>query len=78
MPTGAGQSLRIQDNSGSTGDGIGTIAGDGLLDYTFTTPSGTVTVDAGEGDDTMAIEGVDSGLAGRVLLSGGAGTDTLQ
>ncbi|WP_370312902.1 LEPR-XLL domain-containing protein [Sagittula sp.] len=72
-----GQNIRIQDNSGSTADNIGTIAGDGLLAYTFTADTGTITVDAGVGDDDIALESLDTGLAGRVLLSGGAGTDAV-
>ena len=76
--SGLGQVLRISD-SGTSGDGWSTInaSGDALVSYAFLDPRLKLTVDAGAGDDSFALNGVDEALLGKVLLSGGAGGDAV-
>ena len=74
--TGHGQNLRLS-SSGATNSGIGAITSDTMIDYTFVTPQDLLTVEAGDGDDVIAIDSIPLDLAGNVLLSGGAGSDAV-
>ncbi|WP_245470225.1 hypothetical protein, partial [Mesorhizobium sp. M2C.T.Ca.TU.002.02.1.1] len=77
--TGQGQTLRIGDN-GTVGDGISTIdavGAGGALTYNFLHPDVKLTIDAGAGDDTFVHDGFETALAGKILLSGGAGGDAV-
>ena len=77
--TGQGQTLRIGDN-GTVGDGVSSIdaiGAGGALTYNFLHPDVTLTVDAGAGDDTFVHGGFETALAGKILLSGGAGGDAV-
>ncbi|MEO0465166.1 MAG: LEPR-XLL domain-containing protein, partial [Pseudomonadota bacterium] len=73
----AGNTLRLSD-SGTADDGAARITtGGALLDYSFDTPQMQLTVEAGDGDDTIANDGLDQQLMGKVVVQGGAGSDTL-
>ncbi|WP_189510130.1 LEPR-XLL domain-containing protein [Mesorhizobium sp. M1D.F.Ca.ET.043.01.1.1] len=77
--TGQGQTLRIGDN-GTVGDGISSIdavGAGGALTYNFLHPDVKLTIDAGAGDDTIVHDGFETALAGKILLSGGAGSDAV-
>ncbi|MBK5565795.1 LEPR-XLL domain-containing protein [Ensifer sp. SSB1] len=77
--TGEGQTLRLSD-SGTPGDGFSTldsINGGALVSYTFASPNLKLTIDTGAGDDTFVHNGFDNAISGKVLLSGGAGSDAV-
>ncbi len=77
--TGEGQTLRLSD-AGTPGDGFSTldsINGGALVSYTFASPNLKLTIDTGAGDDTFVHNGFDNAISGKVLLSGGAGSDAV-
>ena len=45
---------------------------------TFATPTGSLTINSGDGNDTITIGSVDSNFAGSLSISGGTGNDTVN
>ena len=72
-----GNRLTLSD-AGPAEDGAGRITSTNqLIDYSFVAPDVRLLVDAGRGDDTIEMTGVDQVLSSRVVLQGGGGSDTL-
>ena len=77
--TGQGQTIRIAEY-GALDDGMSSIdaaGAGGSLSYAFTHPDVKLTVDAGDGDDTLIHAGFEDALVGKIVVSGGAGSDTV-
>ncbi|WP_164773391.1 LEPR-XLL domain-containing protein, partial [Mesorhizobium sp. M7A.F.Ca.CA.004.01.1.1] len=77
--SGQARVIRI-GSSDDSNDGLSVLdAGtfNNLIAYKFATPAVSLTVDAGAGDDSFVLREIDPALAGRVVLSGGAGSDAV-
>jgi hypothetical protein len=75
--TGAGQALHLQD-IGTAGDGLSALgAAGGLVSYEFAAPTVALTIAMGAGDDTLAYDGADNAVLGKVVVQGGGGTDAI-
>ena len=75
------QQIRLTDDA-NPGDGLSTIDSDGTGGFeavTFATPGVSLTINAGDGDDVLAVLSVDSTFADGVTITvnGEAGNDTL-
>jgi hypothetical protein len=77
--TGLGQTISLGDD-GDAANGVTAIDSAGTQGFTslrISNPLSSLTIDAGEGDDTVRIGALDTGLAAAVVLLGGSGNDTL-
>ncbi|MBT4500668.1 MAG: LEPR-XLL domain-containing protein, partial [Gemmatimonadetes bacterium] len=79
IDTSGDQQIRIIDN-GDPADGSTTIDSNGtggFEEVTFLNPTGSLTVDAGDGSDTIFIDVLDDGFAASIIVNGGLGDDRL-
>ena len=80
MGTASGESIRLADD-GTAGNGLSRIDDNGTGAFesiTFRNPTVSLTIDAGGGDDTILLGGLDSLFAASVTVNGEAGDDTLE
>ncbi|RVD69725.1 hypothetical protein EN751_24500, partial [Mesorhizobium sp. M4A.F.Ca.ET.029.04.2.1] len=77
--SGQARVIRIGSSDGSDDNLAVLDAGtsNNLIAYRFAVPAVSLTVDAGAGDDSFVLHEIDPALAGKVLLSGGAGSDAV-
>ncbi|MBN80707.1 MAG: hypothetical protein CMJ70_11275, partial [Planctomycetaceae bacterium] len=76
--TGTGQQIRVIDTDPT--DGFLTIDSNGTNGFesiTFPSPAGSLTINAGSGDDTIIIESFDPTFVGTLAINGGDGNDQL-
>ncbi len=77
--TGVGQTVRLTDDA-TPGDGVFTVdsAGTGgFSPVSFASPTGSVSLVAGDSGDTIAVDDSASGAAPAIDVQGGLGIDTL-
>jgi Ca2+-binding RTX toxin-like protein len=74
--TGGAETITLSDDA-TPGDGISMI--DSTLGEVvmFVHPTATLTIDAGDGNDTVDLAGLDSTFAGSITVNGGADTDAV-
>ena len=75
--TGGTETVTVSDD-GTPGDGFSMI--DSTLGevVTFLAPTGSLTIDAGDGDDTLDLQGLDSLFDADLTINGGTGTDSVS
>jgi len=75
--TGGAETITLSDD-GMPGDGVSMI--DSTLGEVvmFVHPTSSLTIDAGDGDDTVDLAGLDSTFAGSITVNGGADSDTVS
>lgn len=74
--TGGAETITVTDSGGA--DGKTTIDSTLGESVTFTNPSGSLTINAGTGDDTITITSVDSAYTAALTINGADGTDTIN
>ena len=70
--------MRTRDGSGTD---MSLFEGTGLTNFglfTFRNPTGSLAINAGDGDNTVILDPMDAGLLAAVTVSGGAGNDTID
>ncbi|MGB2825006.1 MAG: filamentous hemagglutinin N-terminal domain-containing protein, partial [Phycisphaerae bacterium] len=75
--TGSPGTVTLAD-AGGAGDNISAVSSTASETVTFTVPSGTLTINAGAGNTTINLNGIDSGFGGTLNVNGDAGNDTFN
>lgn len=73
---GGTETISLVDSGGA--DGMSTIDSELSESVTFTNPTGSLTIDAGSGDDTINLTSFDGAFAAALNVFGLDGTDTLN
>lgn len=77
--TGLGTTIGLGDD-GNAANGVTAVDSAGTQGFTslqFSNPLSSLTIDAGEGDDTVRIGTLDTGIPPALFILGGGGNDTL-
>lgn len=73
--TGGAETITVTDSGGA--DGKTTIDSTLGESVTFTNPTGSLTINAGTGDDTITISSLDAAFTAALTINGDDGTDTI-
>src|SRR5437899_4255246 len=79
LPSGIDHTIRIRDD-GDPDNGLMTIDSGGTGGFesiTFVNPANSLTVNAGDGNDSIILDALDHGFHGSIVVNGGAGSDGL-